>query len=188
MPDFYIDGQSLGNQQRGQPRRAKIAVAFKEKPTAGFELHWEEIGDRTNNEAEYYALIKALNMIQEKWPELGAAATRKGVEPVMIYSDSLLIVVRQYEQCSRRCYPYSWSWRTGSAVHRAEDLPSKDKRRLSGPDQPANHPQAPARSASKEGLYRLLLHRRSQCDPRQGPAQVDCQMRTQIRGRPIEPG
>ena len=92
MPDFYIDGQSLGNQQRGQPRRAKIAVAFKEKPTSGFELHWEEIGDRTNNEAEYYALIKALNMIQEKWPELGAAATRKGVEPVKIYSDSLLIV------------------------------------------------------------------------------------------------
>src|SRR5216117_4064826 len=82
MPDFYIDGQSLGNQQRGQPRRAKIAVAFKEKPTAGFELHWEEIGDRTNNEAEYYALIKALNMIQEKWPELGAAATRKGVYEV----------------------------------------------------------------------------------------------------------
>src|SRR6266704_3467186 len=60
MPDFYIDGQSLGNQQRGQPRRAKIAVAF--------------------------------NMIQEKWPELGAAATRKGVEPIKIYSDSLLIV------------------------------------------------------------------------------------------------
>ncbi len=31
-------------------------------------------------------------MILAKWPELAAAATRKGVEPVKIYSDSLLIV------------------------------------------------------------------------------------------------
>jgi ribonuclease HI len=92
MPDFYIDGQSLGNQQKTVPRQARIAVAFKEKPSSGFQLHWEEIGDRTNNEAEYYALIKALNMIQDKWPELGVAATRKGVEPFKIYSDSLLIV------------------------------------------------------------------------------------------------
>jgi ribonuclease HI len=92
MPEFYIDGQSLGNQQKTLPRQAKIAVAFREKPTSAFQLHWEEIGDRTNNEAEYYALIKALNMILAKWPELGAAATRKGVEPVKVYSDSLLIV------------------------------------------------------------------------------------------------
>lgn len=92
MPEFYIDGQSLGNQQKTLPRQAKIAVAFKEKPNSAFELHWEEIGDRTNNEAEYYALIKALNMIQVKWPELGSASTRKGVEPIKVFSDSLLIV------------------------------------------------------------------------------------------------
>ncbi len=92
MPEFYIDGQSLGNQQKTQPRQAKIAVAFKEKPNSTFHLHWEEIGDRTNNEAEYYALIKALNMIQGKWPELATATTRKGVDPIKIYSDSLLIV------------------------------------------------------------------------------------------------
>lgn len=92
MPEFYIDGQSLGNQQKTLPRQAKIAVAFKEKPNSAFELHWEEIGDRTNNEAEYYALIKALNMIQAKWPELGSASTRKGVEPIKVFSDSLLIV------------------------------------------------------------------------------------------------
>lgn len=92
MPEFYIDGQSLGNQQKTLPRQAKIAVAFREKPTSAFQLHWEEIGDRTNNEAEYYALIKALNMILVRWPELGAASTRKGVEPIKVYSDSLLIV------------------------------------------------------------------------------------------------
>jgi ribonuclease HI len=92
MPEFYIDGQSLGNQQKTLPRQAKIAVAFREKPTSAFQLHWEEIGDRTNNEAEYYALIKALNMILAKWPELGSASTRKGVEPIKVYSDSLLIV------------------------------------------------------------------------------------------------
>jgi len=92
MTEVYIDGQSLGNQQKTLPRQAKIAVALREKPTSSFELHWEEIGDRTNNEAEYYALLKALNMIMAKWPELGAAGTRKGVEPIKVYSDSLLIV------------------------------------------------------------------------------------------------
>jgi len=92
LPEFYIDGQSLGNQQKTLPRQAKIAVAIKEKPNSAFQLHWEEIGDRTNNEAEYYALLKALNMIQAKWPELASAATRKTVEPIKIYSDSLLIV------------------------------------------------------------------------------------------------
>jgi len=92
MPDFYIDGQSLGNQQKTLPRQARVAVAFKEKPNSAFHLHWEDIGDRTNNEAEYYALIKALNMIQAKWPELAVAATRKSVDPIRIYSDSLLIV------------------------------------------------------------------------------------------------
>jgi ribonuclease HI len=92
MPDFYIDGQSLGNQQKTLPRQARVAVAFKEKPNSVFQLHWEDIGDRTNNEAEYYALIKALNMIQARWPELAVAATRKSVDPIRIYSDSLLIV------------------------------------------------------------------------------------------------
>ena len=92
MTVFYIDGQSLGNQQRGQPRQAKIAVAFKEKPNSGFQLHWEEIGDRTNNEAEYYALLKALNMIQAKLATGEEAVSKKGMDPVKIHSDSLLIV------------------------------------------------------------------------------------------------
>lgn len=92
MPVFYIDGQSLGNQQKGQPRQAKIAVAFKEKPNSGFELHWEQIGDRTNNEAEYYALLKALNMIQAQWAPAEEGASRRGIEPIKVHSDSLLIV------------------------------------------------------------------------------------------------
>ncbi|HEX4920408.1 MAG TPA: ribonuclease HI family protein [Candidatus Bathyarchaeia archaeon] len=91
MPVLWIDGQSLGNQQKTQPRLAKIAVAYKEKPNSSFHLHWEEIGDRTNNEAEYYALIKALNMVQAKW-DVPEGASRKGVEPIKIHSDSLLIV------------------------------------------------------------------------------------------------
>lgn len=67
-------------------------MAYREKANSSFQIHWEEIGDRTNNEAEYYALLKALNMIQTRWPELATASTRKGVEPIKVHSDSLLIV------------------------------------------------------------------------------------------------
>src|SRR5207244_11304921 len=67
LPVFYVDGQSMGNEQKTLPRRAKIVVAYKEKPSSAFQVRWEEIGDRTNNEAEYIALLKALGIIESKW-------------------------------------------------------------------------------------------------------------------------
>jgi ribonuclease HI len=81
----------MGNEQKTLPRKAKIVVAYKEKPNSAFQIRWEEIGDRTNNEAEYVALIKALDIIDAKWGAAGEASG-KGAEPIKIHSDSLLIV------------------------------------------------------------------------------------------------
>ena len=91
MPVFYVDGQSMGNEQKTLPRRAKIVVAYKEKPNSAFQIRWEEIGDRTNNEAEYIALLKALGIIESKWGAAGEASGN-GAEPIKIHSDSMLIV------------------------------------------------------------------------------------------------
>ena len=91
MPVFYVDGQSVGNEQKTQPRHAKIVVAYKEKLNSGFQIRWEEIGDRTNNEAEYIALLKALSIIEAKWGAIGEASG-KGAEPIKVHSDSMLIV------------------------------------------------------------------------------------------------
>lgn len=91
MPVFYVDGQSMGNEQKTLPRKAKIVVAYKEKPNSAFQIRWEEIGDRTNNEAEYVALLKALDIIDAKWGVAGEASG-KGADPIKIHSDSLLIV------------------------------------------------------------------------------------------------
>src|SRR5947209_18343489 len=91
LPVFYVDGQSMGNEQKTLPRRAKIVVAYREKPNSAFQIRWEEIGDRTNNEAESVALLKALSIIESKWGATGEAAG-KGAEPIKIDSDSMLIV------------------------------------------------------------------------------------------------
>ena len=69
MPVYYIDGQSQGNEQNSLPRKAKIAIAYAESDMIDhgkFRVYWQPIGDRTNNEAEYYALLKALELIAEK--------------------------------------------------------------------------------------------------------------------------
>ena len=100
MPVFYIDGQSLGNQQRGQPRVARIVVLYKDKPSSAFTVDSEDIGDMTNNEAEYHALLKALSIIEARnaptdpekpLPEKISRTKKKGV-PIEIFSDSQLIV------------------------------------------------------------------------------------------------
>ena len=92
MPVFYVDGQSMGNEQKGQPRRARIAIAYKEEPDSDFKLHWQDVGDKTNNEAEYHALLKALSIIESKWlvPNKGRLSQTTG--PLRIYSDSKLMV------------------------------------------------------------------------------------------------
>ena len=68
MPVFYIDGQSIGNEQKQQPRNAKIAFVYQRTeggtPTAqDSRVYFKEIGDKTNNEAEYHALLAALSYI-----------------------------------------------------------------------------------------------------------------------------
>src|SRR2546422_11273884 len=78
-----VDGPGMVNRQRTLPRRAKIVVAYKEKPNSAFQIRWEEIGDRTNNEAEYVALLKALGIIESKWGVTGEASG-KGAEPIKI--------------------------------------------------------------------------------------------------------
>ncbi len=92
MPVFYIDGQSQGNEQNSLPRKAKIAIAYSESSDTidpgKFRIYWQPIGDRTNNEAEYYALLKALELIAEK-------VTGKGpgkMDEALVRSDSKLIV------------------------------------------------------------------------------------------------
>jgi len=91
MPVYYIDGQSQGNEQNSLPRKAKIAIAYAESDTVDhgkFRIYWQPIGDRTNNEAEYYALLKTLELIAEK-------TTRKvpgNIGEALVRSDSKLVV------------------------------------------------------------------------------------------------
>jgi ribonuclease HI len=92
MPVYYIDGQSQGNEQNSLPRKAKIAIAYVESldtvDFGRFKIYWQAIGDRTNNEAEYYALLKALELIGEK-------ATGKvpgNISEALVRSDSQLVV------------------------------------------------------------------------------------------------
>ncbi len=86
MPILYIDGQSIGNEQRGQPRRARIAVVYESRVLA------EEVGDKTNNEAEYLALLKALFFISKRWAAKDGGVIPTSVGTVRIRSDSELLV------------------------------------------------------------------------------------------------
>ena len=93
---FYIDGQSQGNEQNSLPRKARIAIAYAESPNTidpgKFRIYWQPIGDRTNNEAEYYALLKALALIAGRWAEKTTGKVASGVGEVLIRSDSKLVV------------------------------------------------------------------------------------------------
>jgi len=93
---FYIDGQSQGNEQNSLPRNAKIVIAYSESSGEvnpdKFKIYWQPIGDRTNNEAEYYALLKALALIAEKWAEKTTGRIQSGVGEILIRSDSKLVV------------------------------------------------------------------------------------------------
>src|SRR5256885_14479836 len=91
MPVYYIDGQSQGNEQNSLPRKAKIAIAYAESDTVDhgkFRIYWQPIGDRTNNEAEYYALLKALDLIAEK----GTGKVPGNIGEMLVRSDSKLVV------------------------------------------------------------------------------------------------
>ena len=96
MQIFYIDGQSQGNEQNSLPRNAKIAVAYTESSRqidpGKFRIYWQPIGDRTNNEAEYYALLKALALAAERWADKTTGKVLEGVGEILIRSDSQLVV------------------------------------------------------------------------------------------------
>ena len=92
MAIYYIDGGSQGNERRDRPRSGKIAIAYSDSADridpSKIEIFWGLVGDKTNNEAEYLALLKALEMISE-----GAAGKHeRGRGDVLIRSDSTLIV------------------------------------------------------------------------------------------------
>lgn len=87
MPIYYIDGGSQGNEQRDRPRHARIAIAYSDSmdriDPGKITIYWGEVGDKTNNEAEYLALIKALDLVNEK---------QAGSREQVIRSDSKLVV------------------------------------------------------------------------------------------------
>ena len=96
MPIFYVDGQSQGNEQNSLPRNAKIAIAYADSADivdpGKFRIYWQPIGDRTNNEAEYYALLKALALIAERWTQKTTGKIPSGAGEILIRSDSKLVV------------------------------------------------------------------------------------------------
>ena len=87
MPIYYIDGGSQGNERRDRPRSARIAIAYSDSPDRidphKISIYWGEVGYKTNNEAEYLALLKTLDLINEKDAGSGGHIIR---------SDSKLVV------------------------------------------------------------------------------------------------
>lgn len=87
MPIYYIDGGSQGNERRDRPRSARIAIAYSDSPDridpSKISIYWGAVGDKTNNEAEYLALLKTLDLINEKVAGSGGHIIR---------SDSKLVV------------------------------------------------------------------------------------------------
>lgn len=75
MTIVYIDGAVRGHQFGAGSRAGKIAVVIDG------EEYLEDVGDVTNNQAEYLALIRALEMIRER-----------GLKDARIYCDSELLV------------------------------------------------------------------------------------------------
>jgi ribonuclease HI len=91
MPVYYVDGQSQGNEQNSLPRKAKIVIAYAESDMVDpgkFRIYWQPIGDRTNNEAEYYALLKALELIADR----ATGKASGNLSDALIRSDSKLVV------------------------------------------------------------------------------------------------
>lgn len=81
MFKIYVDGASRGNP-------GKSAIGFIIIDENGVELYryGKKIGHRTNNYAEYKAIIEALKYLKE------SEALYKDSEVIYIYSDSALLV------------------------------------------------------------------------------------------------
>ena len=92
MAVFYVDGQSIGNEQRTQPRAARIAFVAQSTDTGlpdsrNSKVFFKDIGDKTNNEAEYHALLAALSYISRNLAGKGS-----DVKNTRICSDSKVLV------------------------------------------------------------------------------------------------
>lgn len=61
MIEVYTDGASKGN-----PGKSGIGIVFKSSTI--YEEHSFQIGIYTNHEAEFHAVIKALELCKEKYP------------------------------------------------------------------------------------------------------------------------
>jgi len=92
----FVDGQSQGNEQRDKPRKARVAIAYSESDGAidvsALRIFWEPIGDKTNNEAEYQALLGALALINQRWTDAKTGQVPSHVGTIIIRSDSKLVV------------------------------------------------------------------------------------------------
>ena len=66
---------------RGNPGKAGVGIVVRNENNEIIKEHCERIGVKTNNEAEYYALIKALEL----------AGDYSG-EEVLVYMDSELVI------------------------------------------------------------------------------------------------
>ncbi len=95
MPTFYIDGQSIGNETKEQARKARTAVVYQPSGTSvessGVTVIYEEVGDKTNNEAEYHALLRLLSLMSAQWAGDDGKIPRE-IGRVRIRSDSQLLV------------------------------------------------------------------------------------------------
>lgn len=78
---IYTDGGSKGN-----PGPAAIGIAYFVNGTK-VDSYREDIGTATNNEAEYTALIRALELVKGK-----SIHTEHSVDKVVVFSDSRLMV------------------------------------------------------------------------------------------------
>ncbi len=89
---FYIDGESVGNEQRGLPRKARVAVVYQPSTLDKSEVFSREVGDKTNNEAEYLALLDALAYISANVADKSTGRVPEEIGLITIFSDSEVIV------------------------------------------------------------------------------------------------
>jgi ribonuclease HI len=91
---IYIDGQSVGNERKDSARTARLAIALRPSSKSGMSstrIFSEEIGNRTNNEAEYLALLRLLSILSSKM--IGTEGNiMHSVDQVRVCSDSELLV------------------------------------------------------------------------------------------------
>lgn len=81
--NIYVDGASRFNNRKDIPREGSICV-YPE----GMEPTFLELGDKTNNEVEYLAVMSALSLARTFVDKLGLSS----METFTIFSDSQLVV------------------------------------------------------------------------------------------------